>query len=422
MKILTIIISLSQNTPLMINNIIIALLRKKGSNYILYVLFLSGYFLSCQTNDQTINCESIQTNLNVEKGRMLEIPVKSLQYDHYYKNILQIDGSWIYFGLDKGRNAIDIFNISQQKYLKSLEYRRDGSPGSLQISDFFPVSMDSIILFSEQEYKLIITDIAQSYNTEYLLHSDKIEKLHDSGTIQGIESKVARLYYDRINQYVLFPVIPGKNFDEEGFYNQKYILVYNLSTSTFSTLAGLWPENYKENNKTPYSREGWFFFFPSTIKNTVNLSFIGSNQVYTLNYLTNEVVESAIICSNYKHSFHSFHGDFNNRRDIDKFFIENGRFEQPYFDEKEELYYFPVFHDQEYKNKDGELNSMFDAPWSIIQTSKNFEVKGEFQFEGASYYPLSIAVFQNHLLVSKENPVSKENQEDLLQYQQFEIK
>lgn len=372
-------------------------------------------FLSCsKTSNEVKLCSYKNPSKETQLINEFSIPVDTIQYKHKYQSILDE----LYLGLDRGRNSIDIFNLEEESYLGSITLPQDGSENSIQISDFYAHSKDSIFIFSEREYKLFIININGEVKDRRLFRNRSLESLHENEIIVGIESWIAQIYYDEYSKRLFFPVVPYEPQSADGFYNQQFILIYSLTNDEFEDLTGYYPSHYSDQFKTPTTDVGWNYIINSSADSSIYVSFSYSNEVMKINWHKNKVEKTFYVCSNYKNEFKNYDKDPNDIQETRNFVFENGIYLRPVYNKKNKRYYFPIRHDQPLKSVEGKFNLPLAASWSLIECDKNFKSLAEVKMEKGEFDFFNLHAFDEGVLVSREN---NDTDEDYLKFHLYKI-
>ena len=187
-------------------------------------------FISCVSNENqsdNTNCRNPQIQNTTIFVKEIHIPVDSLQYSHLCNASYYNDSLNLYFGLDNSRNAIDIYDLDQQKYVRSIQIPVGKN---LKLTDFYVHNTDSIFLFDKNQYKLLLVDWHGHVKFEKRLDDPFIRELHESGKIGSLESGgSARIVYDAQSKHLFFPIRPIVTEEANDYLDYPFLLAYNVA-------------------------------------------------------------------------------------------------------------------------------------------------------------------------------------------------
>ncbi len=357
-------------------------------------------------------------NLHLELAKTINIPVDTLQYKHLVTGVYSNDSTLLYFGLDAGRNALDVFDLLQEKYLRTIYFSLPYTRKPIKVDDFYVLSPDSIFVFSSYSYKLQIISINGQLIDDVRIVDDKLEKLHN-GQIIGLEPLPARMVYDRYNKAIWLPATPGKLEGDPDFFEQPFLLAFSLESHHTLTLCGAYPFHYDNDRQTPFTQSAWFTIVEVRSLDELMLQFYGSPYLLRYNWHQQKVMASYCIKSRFvDFPFPVFKGDLRSYKERRQYRLVNGLYlaisgiTGPYR-------YFPVRHAQELLAPDGLQNDFYTPGWSVIVTDTAWNVLGEMEFPGNKYDIYNLHNTAQGLLVSKENPNNRDNDEDILEFEVY---
>lgn len=374
-------------------------------------------FVACSSNRaEPVECNNVNAIVTPKLVKSIKIPVDTIQYKHYYKSVFNGEED-LYLGLDKGRNAIDVFNISKETYMHSIHLPNDGSPGSIQISDFYIHNLDTIFLFDVQAYKLFLVDIYGVVKQQKLLRNKELYELHNSKKIYGIESWIARMYYDKYTKTILFSTDPYILAGNTGFFEQKFILPYSLKDSVFKQLVGINPPSFTLDFQTPSNDIGCYHIVNSFADSTLLISYLQSHSKQIFNWIKDSVAANICTKSNYLAlEFKKYEDELSDTKKSYHYQIQNGSYDVAFYHPFEKNYYFIATHNQPLKNLEGKLNDGMSLNWSVIKFDSNFNEVGEAKFPPKIYVPYDVFPCKEGILISKENDLNPNDDENYLEF------
>ena len=370
-------------------------------------------FISCVSNENqsdNTNCRNPQIQNTTIFVKEIHIPVDSLQYSHLCNASYYNDSLNLYFGLDNSRNAIDIYDLDQQKYVRSIQIPVGKN---LKLTDFYVHNTDSIFLFDKNQYKLLLVDWHGHVKFEKRLDDPFIRELHESGKIGSLESGgSARIVYDAQSKHLFFPIRPIVTEEANDYLDYPFLLAYNVAEFKATKVLGRYPPDFIPGNLTPLV--SWIKIVRIKDENIL-LSFPSSTYLVNLKWRENEISE--LLCK--KSNFIDvgkvkFKGDHQNYSDRIRYRTENGYFSEPVYSSSQKMYYLPVAHNQQLLDANGIINYRTGHPWSLIIMNERFEARKEIVFPAKEYCYYHMVPCREGVLILKENPASLTNNEDTL--------
>ena len=374
--------------------------------------------LACN-NENPNNVITCNTNPSIvlTKTKTVRIPVDTIQYKHFASNVYSNDTLLYYFGLDRGRNAIDIFDINNEVYLASLDFSKEGSPNPLSVTDFYVHNLDSIFVFSSDSYRLQLITIDGNVKYNQVVDNRAINELHYNKSIIGLEPIPAHIYYDASNECIWIPATPYKREGEDNFFDQSFLIGYKFAENKLLSFSGQYPKQFSDKNQTPFTQSAWFDILTSPAKNQFKILFFGSPYVMNYDWVKDTVIGYNCIQSNYlpKEPL-EFKGDLESRMERKRFRIKNGLYLSA-LGQFGAYKYFPVRHPQPLKKVSGHLNDFYSSSWSVVVLDNDWNTVGEMKFPADTYDIYNLHNTTHGFLVSKENPNNDKNEEDYLEFE-----
>lgn len=381
-------------------------------------IMVSSLLIACnnEIKKTVIACDT-HKSIVLTKTKSVRIPVDTIQYKHFISNVYSNDTLLYYFGLDRGRNVIDVFDINNEEYLTSIKFSKEGSKNPLLVTDFYVHNLDSIFVFSSDSYRLQLITINGDIKYNQIVDNKEINELHYNKSIIGLEPIPARIYYDASNECIWIPATPYKREGEEGFFDQSFLIAYKFAEKKLLSFSGQFPAQYSDKNETPFTQSAWFDILTSPAKNQLNILFFGSPYVMNYNWVKDSVIGYNCIQSNYlpKEPL-KFKGDLESRMERKRFRIQNGLYLSA-LGQFGAYKYFPVRHPQPLKKADGHLNDFYSSTWSVVVLDDDWHTVGEMKFPADTYDIYNLHNTTHGFLVSKENPNNNKNEEDYLEFE-----
>lgn len=385
--------------------------------FICAILFV---FTNCTPKAETESCVENHKTSKASIIKEINIDVTGKQYNHEFSQTAYFDSTDWYIGLDLSRNCLDIFDLSQQNYYKSLRFKNDGSAGSIEVTDFYFHTKDSIILFSENS-KIQITDFENQLVNEWSLRTEKIVDWAKEELTVGFESSVARIYFDPKYKKLYIPSVAPVYYSDDNYFQAPTIVSFSLIKGDFEDIGNFVPDDISNRKVTPNSYSDWYNIVTVDEDQNLIVSYCESN-FYTKGQLSldNNVSlicrKSAILA--FENEFGGTISDFNHQM---KYTIESGLYRLSFYHPAYNYFITSVRHNQEFKNPSGLLNTTFSAPFSILVLDKSYELLTELLIPKGKYSFNKVYPHSEGVLVMKENPNDENNEEDILEFSVFAI-
>ncbi len=397
-------------------------------SYCLQVIQKSIYLLiilliSCGKSQQiTFGPKCRENNLlALTKVSSFQIPVDTVQYKHFMSAVYSNDSTLYYFGLDLGRNALDVFDVLHEHYLTTLHFSRPYTFQPITVIDFFVVNPDSIMVFSDISYQWRLVTLDGVVFDNRLVMDSTIEKWHENSII-GLEPFPANIAFDPYNKYLWVPATPAVAEGHDTFFNYPFLMAFDLPREQAIGLFGKYPFHFSPDRQTPFTQASWFNIVAFHSAEEFTLLFNGSPYLLHYNWPKDSIVKHICIKSNYiEFPFPPFKEDFDNLTARRDYSLQNGLYLSapgPFGPWR----YFPVRHPQPLLRADGKRNDYYSAPWSVVVLDSAWQVVGEALFPPDIYDIYNLHNTVQGLLVSKESPNNKENEEDYLEFELYRYK
>ena len=307
-------------------------------------------------------------------------------------------------------NNKDLFCLYNNYKSNIKFYTLDGSQGKIcynkklknlnQISDIDVHSFDSIYVLKKNK-KLEFTDTSFLFKKIYdlnNLYSDDFGneyKLYGSVFFIPLIVKENIVYLSQAPKFVINNDIKRKKY--------------------FSSSIGV-IVSIEEKPKI----KGYFAKFPqmySSAKfNTFNCNVIIKNDTIISSYNNNDTLylqigtkkETRILNSNYFKSVSEYDFTNNSFKKSRNYTVENSIYIYLLYDNYRKKYLRICKHKQNYKNRNGELNTIWQATWSIVVADENFNVEKEVVFP-SKYSYLHVYVTKKGVLIRKNYDNKKKN-------------
>jgi hypothetical protein len=367
--------------------------------YIKVIAFLSLLGFSC--GYEGVPFVAVQ----YEIGRSIAIPVDSINYSSKFQQVLQYGGSTRLFVLNK-ENEILIINLTTAEIENVIQMPFTG-PGSVgEVTDFYAISEDSILLFNDYESILYLIDNDGGIEANW-----SFEGLTNKSAVAFTTYKEFRLQYRSGSIYLR--TYPAVDPDDRTFYEEPFVGTIDLQSRTFKHQIDF-PDYYLEANYSPVEIWAGLCINPSGV---LLVSYPLDHDLYLFDV---EKKSSVLAKSNFvPNDFLRLSGAGDLVEDR-KYIKEQPFYFSVLYDSYRNLIYRIVKHSQTSSNN-ADLN-YFDSSWSILVLNSAGEYLGEAFFEGSIYDFTNILVTSEGLLLSKEVDTNAEDRENYLEYDLIELK
>jgi hypothetical protein len=198
-------------------------------------------------------------------------------------------------------------------------------------------------------------------------------------------------------------------------YNAPILARVNLNNGTFEKFQGSWPNNYLGDN-APYNP----FIHLSLNRDSSNvfLTYFNSHLIFSTKDDRFFEIPSKYFDDRYTLFSINENADYTTEEELDAYHNDEG-YVNLVHDSYNRLYYRIAKHANE-KNENKSMHRM-ESAWSIIVFNEQFNILGEVLMPEKVYNYLQILPTSKGLLISKENPYSPTNKEEVYEFDLIEI-
>lgn len=318
----------------------------------------------------------------------LNIP-DTVNYSFEYWSVKKINDKYLLIGLIE--NKIELFDLSNNKYLKRIDLEWDGPNDVGIVTQFYLHNLDSVFLFSK------------SHRAIYLINQDgiKLDKYDVNKSLESFNQALSiecfRNYGDRLrflpesNSLLLRTYPPYDLVKDIKTYQVPYKILYNIKTRKVDNFFGLFPEEISQG-ETYYSNDYQVSYCENCPKDV--FSFRRSHHLYEIDINQNKLLKLHKAKSNYinlNFNLISRNADFDKVRNH---FLNQPSYVNILYNPKQEQYFRLVNHK---KLENGTKGT------SIIILDKSLEVVGEIILPNNTYFIKSAQVVDNGILIYRYN-------------------
>ncbi len=377
----------------------------------------------------TINCTSrgnfelleskfnSNVTLNLERFQ-INIPTDSIGM-HYYRRIsTYYDGTvWYYIGFHKILNSLDLYNISDKKFVKRIMLDERGPNSITALKSIFIHNLDSI--FINDANSLVVIDTAGIIKRK--INSPEKELFKNNKLPFGIITSTLNFNITFLNKRktVLFYFAPR----EFKYFSSKYIMTpflgeisLNNSNPRISLLPVKYSNYYLSGENIGFGTE----FQPniSVYKDLLIYNFPIESNIYTYNFCTGDIRKFGA-----KSSFSENLGEpFQGEQDESMHLLKNVIFLKTIYDPYKNLFYRLHWGNCEIMKNSTEFNALFDKPLYLMVFDQDFNLLKEVELENYKYLPYGYFVTEEGLFISTGHPMNKEFDFKNLQLELFVFK
>ena len=238
------------------------------NKHLYFIIALLPFLISCIDRHAKYDARMIASINRSEaehyKIDTIVIPLDSVSKPYYFAKIaiLETDSDLFYLAYNSQINAIDWFDL-KSKVIKHTQIERVGPNGIPEITSIYPISKDSIFIFS---YKALYLINSKGYILRKIDSSIK-NKDGRKGFLMSNASVGAYFDKSKNEMYCGVNYIDFKNNE-----TQPQAVRYNITDSTFHFLPVYYTEKYNQY----YNQLGY--------TNIFSLQFYDNQLIYNFNY------------------------------------------------------------------------------------------------------------------------------------------
>ncbi len=377
-------------------------MNKFTLNSLLFTIF-SLAILACQNKES----KQVKTWVLEPTGELLSLPLNEqtpnisvgMQFYHGDEPLL--------FNANWNTNAIQIYDLSKQSWVKELIFEREGDQG-IELAYFHVQSLDSIFILPPFGNQFILTDT-----------SGKVKNRIRFELPSGYSSLfVHNSYYvspPRMmgNELVAKLRAGGKltDFTQAQLDTISLAAAINLESGSVRILPQKFPKDYLANGQKQLE----YSFHHNGEQLTV--SFLGDHRIYQFPSNSGEPISVEAKSKFLEEIMPSFPKDVDGRG-FAEYRSAKSRYESLIFDPYRKVFYRFAFPTITIENED-QLNALRSTPGAfvVMVLDQKGNVLTERKFEGGTYYPSNYFVGEKGLFLSINHLENPKNIEDQLQFE-----
>lgn len=334
-----------------------------------------------------------------DKVRDVNIQRPEGHEDFFFSQVITIDSNEFLTAKLNQKNIIDVFDLSKNKTINSIEIPTKRSFKSFNYinSDsiyFKPQYSGTLFLFNKGEIDTIIDSDDPSFILKYIA-GDNVGPIFDL-----LNSTVAPFVINNNNFYFCNMIDPNKDLSI-----QKPLIIYQNPHEelTIKTNIGLFPESMIKKNKSLYPFDMGLSFTLNN-KNQIVCSYFADHKIYVYNQ--NDEIKVINCPSKYLDVLPQF---IDKKETYDSKLIakrqsENFSYVGIFYDRYREFYYRVVFHPNNTTSQT--LVDRNDYDFSIMILNKKFDLIDEVIFNNKEYLGNQIHIVKEGILLKKPDDLS----------------
>lgn len=313
--------------------------------------------------------------------------------------------------LNRKKPSILIFDVETQKTLKEVPLQKEGPNGVGRPTGACPTSSDSIYVVSGNTYEIsLVNSMGIRLKKFKVLQGDNYNE--NTGMILSYTYSPAF----PIDSKLYFLVAPDRNMYDSKYYNASTNSSLDINTGKYSYF-GMFP--YELRGKTWGVRGGKHSWTLNSSNNFVSSFSIQDSVVEwsAIHNKRNNYYAGTIFRESKTKPF----GNRDKDQDLNGYALETIYYEGLVYDNYRGVYYRIACLPVDAKDKDGNLNDIFNKPISIIILDNDFKIIGESKITDNTYLFYMFFVGKGGLYFAKTNPHYKELEEDYIVFDRFTL-
>lgn len=351
------------------------------------------------------------TQLTLTPVGTIDIPIDSSSLNHslypvYYTN----DTVEYYITGNEYLNSVDFFDLGKKKLAKRNFYPKKGKSGIDSPRRIFVKSLDSIYVYSKDEFQMVLTNFKGDFLTRYNVNVMAVPNMPATSFQCNL---IQPLYVIGNHAYFGFWV----NGDQRFQAGHKTLAKYHLESNEYEEFGPPYPLEFE---KAIYNGSMPLFTFGHA--NTITVRFGSLPYLYNYDiargntskhfakstYQKNDIVPDTVAekPSDVDHDFEE---------------LQQDSYGGVYYDKFAHVYYsvfqkgIPIY------DSAGNKSSFESKPVSIMIFNEHFEFCGEYLLKANTYFWGNIIPTKNGLLIPLYHPENPNKDLELLQFQIFKL-
>jgi hypothetical protein len=291
---------------------------------------------------------------------------------------------------------VDFYDLNRKELVKRISFERSGPSAVLSTRIIHLKSLDSIYIYSEQNLKILLTNYGGKIIKTYSVPSQWMTNLYQKFMVIGDDAYFA--YQNR-----------GDGRAQSG---TKMMVKYNLSSGEVTPFGSYYPRQFEQYI--------WYNFLPYYTfghNNNVVIRYGCLPQIYNYDIATDTTTvfemrsdfqDKEIVPDRVANTFQELDRDFED--------FGQGKYLGVHYDPYNHVYYSMFLPGFSAFDIEGNKNSFFDRPVTIIIFNEQFEYCGEVELE-RNVYNNNYMCTKKGLMIPMSHPKNPNVNEDKLQFQ-----
>ncbi|NJL77377.1 MAG: DUF4221 family protein [Saprospiraceae bacterium] len=386
------------------------------SNLLFFVLCFC--FIQCNVDDTAKSCEDTHAIVTIDKtypAVHIDLDLDKKPYDFRVYDVFDNNERTVLSYYTDEEHTIQMVDLNESIFLPSIPLAKEGTNKVESVNDIIVHNKDSIFVFSGELQQIYLINgqgaVIKKIDLAKILENEKLP------TYVVSNSPESKIIYWSDKKLLIFQVTYelSDSYYTPELYKHPFIGLYSLENEKLEKI-GRYPESYQEN-ETAFED---YYPIATDFKDKIVTCYGVSHHVGATN-LSNQSTEFYCAKSNFlgtSFNLLQYDAPFPKRNE---FYRTSGFYTKILYDKYNNCYYRLVKHDQNNKDENDKLSQYLQSKWSILVLDNQLNVVKEAIFDDKLYDFDIIAVTRNGLLISKENPFSSSNQEEVLSFDLIKI-
>ncbi|MDO6436620.1 DUF4221 family protein [Cyclobacterium sp. 1_MG-2023] len=384
-------------------------------NFHIYIVFFYSIALTGCNKLSRGNENTLIDGLRLFKTGEYRLEIEKLGTINFIRHqVFEIKDSTFIFLLNKSINALEIYNLTTEKFAKRINIPKEGPYAINNPQGFLVISSDSIFVFPQGHVK---NTILINGKGDVLSHySPPVPKNDIFGIVNHKSVPSAPSYF--LNKRLHFSILPMLDTKVPENINRNILLAseFEIDNNTLIFPANMcYPKSYLQKGLISYHTN---FSRIINDRNEWIYSFAGSDSlyIYDINYILKSQVAAKSKAINNIPKFDRYPGEINSM----EMCIKSGSYGRIIYDKFKNNYYRIVQLPREYEpNQDYDVNALAKCAFSVIKFDEQFNKISETNFNEKIYDMNCIFITNKGLNIPRTNYWNKELTEEVVNIDVF---
>jgi hypothetical protein len=375
----------------------------KNTTYLLNFL-LSLALISCSQKDPKNTKAMLRTDEEIIEFQIDDQTPNVSMGMQYFDGFL--------FNINWAYNQIQIYNLSEKRLVKNLDFEIEGDQGVGELFGFHVHSLDSIFLFSQMDPFIYLTDTSG-------IVSQKIRYQIPDGYSSAFVHPSYFLSPPVIqsNEMIVKTHFAGnyREVKNEDLKQKQMVYAINLTSGETRFLNHTYPADYLEKGLKHFETS------MAISKDKVVYSLFGDHRLFYADSFENKL-SSKDAASSYLDTNLKLFPLEGVRFDTQKYLQASSRYESLVYDPFRDVFYRFAYPTLEVTDENEVLRlRIAPGPFVIMVLDNDLNVIGETYLEKGKYLPSNFFINEDGLYLSINHPDNPENEEGYFKFQRFSL-